>query len=550
MRVVGTRAWTILPIVLLVACVGCGGGGSSTSSQQTTDPPQQQQTQQPTDTQALTQSEVQAVVSAAAASASDPFVIAVSDRAGRVLAVFRKTGATATAVGNFSVIVDSNELAIALARTAAFFSNDQAPLSSRTVRYISGIHFPPGITNTSNAPLYGIENTNRGCFLSSDFAPGQSIPPPRLMDGTTGLGMITGKVDVTDSNQTAVNPGGVPIYKNGEVAGGVGVVGSTPSVSEFGAFSGAASTFPTFPAPGAVVINGITAPFVLQTTIPAGFSPEPNYTGSYVFGPSSSPGAVPNGYLITPRAGPLGGLSAADVAGIVQNAINTASVTRAIIRLPIGQRTKMVISVADLDGTLLALYRMPDATVFSIDVSVAKARNMTYFNSQQLNPADLPGVPVGTASTNRTIGFGAQPFYPPGIDATADGPFFQLFVNDVQHPCTQGSEPPGGPKQSGIVFFPGSVGLYRNGTLIGGLGVSGDGVDQDDYVTSGGSAGFEAPTSIRADQIIDNGVRLPYLKFPQRSDGVITGETHQLGSPPARSIRSGVLLPAQRRCLR
>jgi hypothetical protein len=59
------------------------------------------------------------------------------------------------------------------------------------------------------------------------------------------------------------------------------------------------------------------------------------------------------------------------------------------------------------------------------------------------------------------------------------------------------------------------VGLYRNGQLIGGLGVSGDGVDQDDYVTSGGSLGFEAPLSIRADQIIDQGVRLPYLKFPR-----------------------------------
>ena len=162
--------------------------------------------------------------------------------------------------------------------TAAFFSNDQAPLSSQTVRYISGIHFPPGITNTSNAPLYGIENTNRGCKLADNFAPGQSLSQPLSLDGTTGLGMITGKVDVYDSNQTAVNPGGVPIYKNGDVAGGVGVVGSTPDVSEYAAYSaatGAAATNPELsflavPAPGAVVINGIMVPFVVQTTIPAG----------------------------------------------------------------------------------------------------------------------------------------------------------------------------------------------------------------------------------------------------------------------------------------
>jgi len=59
------------------------------------------------------------------------------------------------------------------------------------------------------------------------------------------------------------------------------------------------------------------------------------------------------------------------------------------------------------------------------------------------------------------------------------------------------------------------AGLYRNGILVGGLGVSGDGVDQDDYVTSGGTGGFEAPANIRADQIMDQGVRLPYFKFPR-----------------------------------
>jgi uncharacterized protein GlcG (DUF336 family) len=174
----------------------------------------------------------------------------------------------------------------------------------------------------------------------------------------------------------------------------------------------------------------------------------------------------------------------------------------------------MVIAVADLDGSLLALYRMPDATVFSIDVAASKARNMTYFDSPTVNPADLPGVPPGTAVTNRTIGFGAQPLYPPGIDGSQPGPFFQLFVHDLQNPCTQGSQA-SNPNQSGIVFFPGSVGLYRNGALIGGLGVSGDGVDQDDFVTNGGSAGFEAPTNIRADQITIGGVLLPYLKFPR-----------------------------------
>ena len=130
--------------------------------------------------------------------------------------------------------------------------------------------------------------------------------------------------------------------------------------------------------------------------------------------------------------------------------------------------------------------------------------------------ADLNQVPVGTAVTNRTISFGAQPFFPPGIDGSSPGPFFNLYTQDVANPCTQGFEP-GAPNtnRSGIVFFPGSSGLYRNGALVGGLGVSGDGVDQDDYVAAGGAAGFEPPASIRADQLVINGVRLPYQKFPE-----------------------------------
>jgi len=159
---------------------------------------------------------------------------------------------------------------------------------------------------------------------------------------------------------------------------------------------------------------------------------------------------------------------------------------------------------------------MTDSTVFSIDVAVTKARNMVYFNSSSRTAADLNQVPSGTAVTNRTIGFGAQPFFPPGIDGSGTGPFFNLYQQDVANPCTQGFQA-GLPNtnKSGIVFFPGSVGLYRNGTLVGGLGVSGDGVDQDDYVAAGGAAGFEAPTQLRADQVLINGVRLPYQKFPR-----------------------------------
>jgi len=65
------------------------------------------------------------------------------------------------------------------------------------------------------------------------------------------------------------------------------------------------------------------------------------------------------------------------------------------------------------------------------------------------------------------------------------------------------------------VFFPGALPLYKNGMLVGGLGVSGDGVEQDDFATAGGAAGFEAPSAMRADRVFDQGVRLPYIKFPR-----------------------------------
>jgi uncharacterized protein GlcG (DUF336 family) len=459
---------------------------------------------------------VQQVVEDAAKSLNVPMVIAVADRAGKILAVFQNAGAPATSPGNFGVSVDSKELAVALARTAALFSNNQAPLSSRTVRFISGVHFPPGVANAPNGDLYGIENTNRGCSLNTTFLPGKNIDPSLSIDGLSlGLGISTGKADAADSDPAAVSPGGVPLFKNGYAVGGVGVVSTSSQAAEFAAYSGAhqSGLLPDpsqLPPPGVVIIGGIALPFVNQTTPPNGIGPG-TIAGTYVLGPLNG-GLPPEGDLVGPSAG-ASGLTQSDVASIISQAVATAEITRAVIRLPPSSRTKMTIAVTDLDGTILGLHRMPDATVFSIDVAVAKARNVIYFSSPA-GTLDLPGVPAGTAVSNRTIGFGAQPFFPPGIDGSGLGPFFNLYTFDIANRCTQGSQA-ANPNQNGIVFFPGSVPLYKNGVLVGGLGVSGDGVDQDDYVTNAGAKGFEAPDNIRADQVLIDGVRLPYLKFPR-----------------------------------
>src|SRR6266481_5256983 len=342
--------------------------------------------------QPLQTSDVQNIVQAAVNSVNVDMTVAVVDRAGFVLGVFRTQNAPVTAVGNFGQVQNANDVAIALARTGAFFSNDQAPLSSRTVRFISGIHFPPGVMNQPPADLYGIENTNRGCTLVNDANFLTKIPPSLALGGGFGLGVLTGKADIMDSNAASVNPGGVPIFYKNVVVGGIGVVttSSNLNVAEYAAFAGATTPRggagdnfgPTPAAPGAVLIGGIALPFVNQTSLPVGFSAGPVAgAGSFLVAPANSQGQPPEGDLILPAAGPLGGLSAADVKQILDSAETTANTTRAAIRLPLGSKARMVIAVADLDGTIIGLRRMQDSPVFSIDVAASKARNMVYFNS-------------------------------------------------------------------------------------------------------------------------------------------------------------------------
>src|SRR5215470_18572793 len=499
--------------VLAYLLAGCGGGSTPVLP-----PPPP-----PVTFQALTAAEVINIATAAAASVStDTLVVAVADRQGKVLGVFHKAGAPlgALSLGNFLAMENADDVAVQLARTGAFFSNNQAPLTSRTVRFISGIHLPPGVQNQPPADLYGIENTNRGCTISTELQM-HGYLPSQPVSGTKPLGIITGKKDTNDSDPNVVNPGGIPIYRGEVLVGGIGVTGGTMDVDEYAAFVGATSNgfggfFGNLPPPGAVFLGGVVLPAIANTTPPGGIGPGSAVGGTWVVAATNGTGTPEFGDLVAPKAGPLGGLSAADVKGILDNAEAEANLTRAAIRLPDGSRARMVIAVADLDGTIIGLRRMDDSTVFSIDVAATKARNMVYFNSSARSAADLNDVPMGTAVTNRTISFGAQPLFPPGIDGSGDGPFYNLFLQDLANPCTQGNDTSGfNNNESGVVFFPGSVGLYKNGVLVGGLGISGDGVDQDDFVTFGGSAGFEAPVAIRADQIFITGVRLPYLKFPR-----------------------------------
>ena len=68
---------------------------------------------------------------------------------------------------------------------------------------------------------------------------------------------------------------------------------------------------------------------------------------------------------------------------------------------------------------------------------------------------------------------------------------------------------------NGITIFPGAFPLYRNGVLIGAIGVSGDGIEQDDIVSAAGARDFLPPSGSRADDMVYERARIPYAKFPR-----------------------------------
>jgi hypothetical protein len=159
----------------------------------------------------------------------------------------------------------------------------------------------------------------------------------------------------------------------------------------------------------------------------------------------------------------------------------------------------------------------------------------------------------GTAFADRSGGNLSRPFYPDGIVGNANGPFSKSFrdnewsvfssglqldlvINrifghvlfaagasddDVADNCAASSEPR---LANGMQIFPGSVPIYRGDTLVGGIGVSGDGIDQDDMIAFLGlhQAGIalggtinNAPRDIRADRLSPAGERLRYIQCPQ-----------------------------------
>jgi uncharacterized protein GlcG (DUF336 family) len=550
--------------------------------------------------------------------------VAVVDRVGNVLAVFRMDGAPATVAissglgvmagldGIASGTIPAADAAIAKALTGAYLSSAGNAFSTRTASQIIQEHFNPGEDEQPSGPLYGVQFSQLACSDVNRSRAQGSVGPKR-----SPLGL-------------AADPGGLPLYKGGILVGGVGIeadglygldrdifdVDQDPeeliAVAASNGFAAPADirgdritadgrTFryvdsesiasdPTH-APAFASLPGSLAavPGYVDATIVAGTS-----FGSAASGVRADDGAFApvGGWILVDgtnaprfpvRPSSDASLSQAETRTILSDAIAVARRARGQIRRPLGSIAEVSAAVVGLDGDILGLVRTGDAPIFGIDVAVQKARTAMFFSHPSAaselaaapdarylggggssiaryvdalraflaDPAALTG---DIAWSARAVSNIHRPTFPDGIDGTSPGPLstpiaqwspfndgFQLdlvynqlvkgVLGDDSEGCA-GRAAAGGTAtdtglarlRNGVQIFPGGVPIYRGTRLVGAIGVSGDGVDQDDMIASLGLAnaatematGFgHAPAAMRADMLTPQGVRLRYIQCPQ-----------------------------------
>jgi uncharacterized protein GlcG (DUF336 family) len=575
----------------------------------------------------LSQAEVQQIVAQGVAEAQAralPATFAVVDRVGNVLAVFAMNGANSRLRVPRGPNGSSHDLqgvdvpgaaagAIAKAITGAYLSSGGNAFSTRTASMIVQEHFPPSAAarGLESGPLSGVQFSQLPC---SDLA--------ARFNGNAGAGGFIGPK--RSPLGLAADPGGFPLYKNGVLVGGVGVMadgvyGFDAEVQDVDrdleeAIALAASTGFAAPAeiradrisvdgtllrfsdaatgdltsnpaaaPGFAAINGTAGALVSVRGYydsamgvlagraygieASGIRPA---SGAEFSNPDAfvlSNGAGGNRYPV--RAGTDGALTAAEVAALLEESFKVMAAARAQIRRPLDSRAQVSISIVDSSGAVLGIVRSPDAPIFGIDVSLQKARTAAFFSSagaasaveaspdgdvRQFIPAartffaDSAAFTGRFAFTARAIGNISRPYFPDGELGRPPGPFsrpiaeFNPFSTGLQSALVEadvkahvgfvlgGADTPAQcthtPRlANGMQIFAGSVPIYRGSTLVGGIGVSGDGIDQDDMISFLGVhnaglrvGGFGNSDPVRrSDQIVvpaAGGVRLRYVACP------------------------------------
>ena len=623
---------TALLVVSAFGLVSCGGGGSGGDSGLASDcsfsiasTPQR-----------LTTTDVERVVAQAADAANRlgaRATIAVSDRVGNVLAVYRMTSVTGGTNSEFNVTLRTGLLgsgavqglenrtvpsalaAISKAVTGAYLSSSGNAFSTRTASFIIQQHFIPGTLNFPSGPLYGVQFSQLPC---GDFV---------QRGGTRGIGPRRSPLGL------AGDPGGFPLYKNGRVVGGVGVVtrsnaiygidldpsnidndieeriaqsasfGFTPeaciranritaggvtlrySDSDGGLITPSITTIAGLPA-GLGALQSV-AGYRDTAVVEAGTAYGENASG---FAPATTaPFSSKSAFILVGTGGTArfpasnssvpalnqSGMTSTEVQAVLGHALDVANSARAQIRRPLNSPAQVTISVVDAAGNVLGVVRTPDAPIFGTDVSLQKARTAAFFSkadaAAQLiaeghaDPyltasvnAGLDGRHAslffasyladgvfagGRAFTGRAIGNIHRPYFPDGIIGSGRGPLSRPFAswspfnvglqldlvagkvlaNIIDTPDNRCTTDAIG-IDNGIQIFPGSVPIYRGSTLVGAIGVSGDGVDQDDMIAflavdrasrAPGATLVNAPTNIRADRLTGPGGNLRYVQCPQ-----------------------------------
>jgi uncharacterized protein GlcG (DUF336 family) len=635
-------ALAAIAALLLSSCGGGSSSGGSTPAPTPTPTATPAAVYAPPSQESLTGADVQKIMAQAVGEAQAqglPAIIAVTDRVGNVLGVFKMNGANMTmltsrltatgeindrAVDAQGLDVDATMGAISKAITGAYLSSAGNAFSTRTASMIVQSNFPPAPTTVGleSGPLFGVQFSQLPCSdLNTRF---QTAPTADAMIGPkrSPLGL-------------AADPGGFPLYKNGVVVGGIGVMGDgdygfDPNVldldsdrEEMIALAGMQGFAPPdsitadkitvdgtalrFSDADAVSLHPLKTDFAAIYGTAGQLIAVNGYTaGQIVAGAAYGSEAsgyrlakaadflFPDAYVLSDGSGnnryPIRGgtdaaavgqaLSATEARAVLEEAYRIMSRARAQIRRPLDSRAEVTISLVDTYGAVLGLVRAPDAPIFGTDVSLQKARTVAFFSNpvaaQQLSddldeeipdfvtraraffndPTALSGK---VAFGARSIGNISRPHFPDGEVGRANGPFsrpiedFNPFatglqialvksnllqhasfvrgamqnLNDTPRACTNVPAAPSGQKRlaNGIQIFSGGVPIYRNGVMVGAIGVSGDGIDQDDMISflglaNGasrvGSIGNAAP-AIRADQIVINvgaGVRLRYVSCP------------------------------------
>ncbi len=446
----------VIGFALLASC----GGGSNSTSQTGTSPP----SNPPPGTSDsgctgscavadsfLKTADVGKVIAQAAQEASAqslPATIAVVDRVGNVLAVYRMSGANALVrigtdrgvIGGLEGLIVPSELAaVSKAITGAYLSSEGNAFSTRTASQIVQEHLNPRERNAPAGPLFGVQFSQLPC---SDFS-------RQLGDSVGGVG--TGPGPHRSPLGLAADPGGFPLYKNGVPVGGIGVAADgnytlDPNIDDrdrdMDEFIAWAGTF-GFGAPAdrrgdVITIDGknfrysdvefsrlavdpaVAPAYASLGATSGGLINVPGYYANAggllsgtAFGQADSgiradaadyPGL--DAFVVVdefgnnrfaPQAGTDGAnaLTENEVRVIMQEALKVANRARAQIRRPLSTQARVSVSIVDTNGQPLAIARTRDAPIFGTEVSLQKART-AMFNSSAFAANDQLAAPAPT----------------------------------------------------------------------------------------------------------------------------------------------------------